>query len=194
MPHTLDKACMTGYTKGMSDVYMEMPRLLLRHWREADVEPFAWMNADPEVMRFFPEPYSREKSNCFSMNILREFSDYGYGLYAVEEKATGLFMGYTGFHRMELELDFCPCTEIGWRLDKDFWDKGYATEGAKACLEHGFSRLGFDTVYSFTSRVNLPSERVMKKIGMRMERHFEHPGVPQNHPLRPHILYMVTAD
>lgn len=150
------------------------------------------MNADSEVMRYFPEPYSRERTKLFFDSIQREFADCDYGLYAAEEKATGLFMGYIGFHRAEFAVDFCPCIEIGWRLDKAFWNKGYATEGAKSCLEYGFSSLGFDKVYSFTATVNLPSERVMQKIGMTLERYFDHPGVPENHPLRPHVLYVAT--
>lgn len=176
----------------MSKIILETPHLLLRHWRESDLEPFVKMNADSEVMRYFPEPYSRERTKLFFDSIQREFADCDYGLYAAEEKATGLFMGYIGFHRAEFAMDFCPCIEIGWRLDKAFWNKGYATEGAKSCLEYGFSSLGFDKVYSFTATVNLPSERVMQKIGMTLERCFEHPGVPENHPLRPHVLYVTT--
>ena len=177
----------------MSNVYIETPRLLLRGWRESDLEPFAEMNADPQVMYYFPQPYSQKKTRHFFATIQQEFSDYGYGLYAVEEKATGLFMGYIGFHRAEFDVEFCPCIEIGWRLNKVSWNKGYATEGASACLEYGFNNLGFDKVYSFTAVVNLPSERVMQKIGMSLERHFEHPGVPENHPLRSHVLYAITS-
>ena len=178
----------------MSYTEIETPRLLLRRWRESDLELFAEMNADPEVMRYFPEPYSQERTKTLFDAIQREFAEYGYGLYAVEEKATGQFMGHTGFHHAELDVDFCPCIEIGWRLHKAFWNKEYATEGAKACLRHGFNRLGFDKVYSFTAVVNLPSERVMQKIGMKLERHFEHPEVPEGHPLRPHVLYVATKN
>lgn len=176
----------------MSDVIIETPCLLLRRWRETDLAPFAAISADPEVRRFFPEPYCRERIQSFYQTIRRAFDDYGYGLYAAEEKAAGRFIGYIGFHREELDLDFCPCIEIAWRLDKALWNKGYATEGAKACLEHGFNRLGFDRVYSITSAVNLPSERVMQKIGMRHNRYFEHPEFPANHPLGPHVLYEVS--
>lgn len=177
----------------MSKVYIETSRLLLRGWQKSDLEPFARMNADQQVMRYFPEPYSQEKTRQFFATIQQEFADYGYGLYAAEEKITGLLIGYIGFHRAAFDMEFCPCIEIGWRLNKTFWNKGYATEGAKACLEYGFSHLGFEKVYSFTAVVNRPSERVMQKIGMSLECYFEHPNVPEDHPLRPHLLYAVTS-
>lgn len=149
------------------------------------------MNSDPAVMRYFPDLYSRERTKEVFGNIQREFTDYGYGLYAAEEKVSGQFMGYIGFHQADFAVDFCPCVEIGWRLDKAFWNKGYATEGAQACLMHGFNNIGLTKIYSFTAVVNLPSERVMQKIGMHFERYFEHPGLPKGHSLRPHVLYKV---
>lgn len=178
----------------MSYTEIETPRLLLRRWRQSDLDLFAEMNADPEVMRYFPEPCSQERTKTLFDAIQREFADYGYGPFAAEEKTTGQFMGCIGFHRAEFAVDFCPCIEILWRLGKAFWNKGYATEGAKACLKHGFSRLGFDKLYSFTAVINLPSERVMQRIGMKLERHFEHPEVPEGHPLRPHVLYVATKN
>ncbi len=176
----------------MNRIEIETPRLRLRRWRESDLEPFADLNADPEVMRYFPAPYTREQTMLLFEAIQREFTDFGYGLYAAEEKDSERFMGYIGFHRADLAVDFCPGVEIGWRLAKAFWNKGYATEGAAACLERGFGGLGFDTVLSFTAAVNRPSERVMQKIGMSRVRCFEHPGLPEGHPLRPHVLYGVS--
>lgn len=178
----------------MRDIVLETPRLLLRRWLDSDLEPFSRLNADPDVMRYFPEPYSRERTKLLFVATQREFADYGYGLYATEEKASGRFVGYIGFHQAELAVDFCPCIEIGWRLDKAFWNKGYAAEGARACLEHGFSCLGFDKIYSFTAVLNLPSIRVMQKAGMNLARHFEHPGLPEGHPLRPHVLYAARPE
>ena len=178
----------------MCNIVLETPRLLLRNWQESDLEFFTKMNANPEVMRYFPDPYSRERTKRLFEAIQLEFADFNYGLYATEEKATGLFMGYIGFHRARFAADFCPCVEIGWRLGSAFWNKGFATEGASACLEHGFNNLKFNKVYSFTATKNLPSERVMQKIGMTMDRYFDHPGVPENHPLRPHVLYAATHE
>ena len=170
-------------------IYIETPRLLLRNWLESDLETFAEMNADPEVMRYFPETLNAEQTNRFYESIQEEFSAYGYGLYAAEEKSSGSFMGFIGFHWCRRELEFHPSVEIGWRLDKRFWGKGYASEGAKACLEHGFEHLGFDKVISFTSVENVASQRVMQKIGLQLEGHFNHPLIPDGHPLKPHVLY-----
>lgn len=170
---------------------IETPRLLLRQWKETDLKDFARMNADAEVMRYFPEPLSAEQTTRFYDIIQWEFSEYGYGLYAAEEKSGGGFMGFIGFHRADFEAEFCPCVEIGWRLGKQFWNKGYATEGAKECLKYGFENLGFERVYSFTAVENLPSQRVMQKIGMNFHCFFQHPKVPQNHRLRPHVCYII---
>jgi len=169
---------------------METPRLLLRRWQEHDLAGFVQMNADPEVMRYFPAPYTEEGTRHFYDIIQQEFLDFGYGLYAAQEKCSGSFMGFIGFHWARFEADFCPCLEIGWRLDKRFWGKGYATEGAKACLEHGFENLGLEKVYSFTSVTNIPSQRVMQKIGMELAERFDHPRVAEGHPLRPHVCYL----
>ena len=177
----------------MTHIDIETPRLLLRRWQDSDLEPYVRLNADTEVMRYFPVPYSSSQTKAFYDLIQQEFADYGYGLYATEEKASGRFMGYIGFHHAKLAVNFCPCIEIGWRLDKAFWNKGYATEGAKACLDYGFSHLGFEKVYSFTAIVNLPSERIMQKIGMKLEGHFEHPDIPEGHPLRSHVFYVATT-
>ena len=170
---------------------IETQRLLLRHWREPDLDAFISMNADSDVMRYFPATLSAEETKLFYDNIEREFSEYGYGLYAAEEKDSGSFMGFIGFHWARFDMDFCPCIEIGWRLDKRFWGKGYATEGAKTCLEHGFNRLGFDKIVSFTAVENISSQRVMQKIGMKFERYFDHPRVPDGHPLKKHVFYRI---
>ena len=176
----------------MNDPLIETSRLLLRHWQPADLKPFMLMNADLDVMRFFPEPYSQQQSKTLFDRIGQALKEEGYGLYAVEEKMSGQFMGYIGFHRADFAADFCPCIEIAWRLDKAFWNKGYATEGARACLHHGFNHLGFTKINSFTAALNLPSKRIMQKIGMQFTCCFEHPGVPEKHPLRPHVLYEIT--
>ncbi len=177
----------------MNTSELETPRLRLRHWLPTDIEPFMCMNADAEVMHYFPEPYTRERTQALVQSIQQEFRQYGYGLYAAEEKESGQFMGFIGFHHATFTADFCPCVEIGWRLSKAFWNKGLATEGALACLAHGFRHFGFAKVYSFTARVNTPSQRVMQKIGMRFMQHFQHPTLPQGHPLRPHVLYVAHA-
>ena len=117
--------------------------------------------------------------------------EYGYGLYAVECKETQNFLGYVGFHNIAFESDFTPGVEIGWRLCRDAWGKGYATEAASACLDYASDNLPFKTVYSFTAIPNKRSERVMQKIGMHFEKEFDHPLVEQGHWLCRHILYKI---
>ncbi|MBB6734592.1 GNAT family N-acetyltransferase [Cohnella zeiphila] len=174
-------------------IHLETPRLRLRDWEEADAEPFRRMNADEEVMKYFPKRLTGDETEAFLRSILSEFRECGYGLYAAEAKESGEFIGFIGFHRAAFEADFTPCTEIGWRLKKEAWGKGYATEGAQACLRHGFGLLGFRDVYSFTAELNRPSWNVMNKVGMRFLRFFEHPRVEADSPLRRHVLYHIGA-
>lgn len=173
-------------------IYMETPRLKLRDWMESDLESFRRLNADVEVMRYFPSVLSSEGTDVFYEAILSEFQECGYGFYAVEVKESNEFIGFIGFHRATFPADFTPCIEIGWRLKKEAWGKGYATEGARACLKYGFSDLGFQDVYSFTAEVNQPSQNVMIKIGMSFVKRFNHPRVMDQSPLKPHVLYQIN--
>ncbi|MBE1446725.1 GNAT family N-acetyltransferase [Paenibacillus sp. OAS669] len=170
-------------------IYIETSRLLLRDWEETDLEPFRQLNADERVMRYFPKTMSADETDAFYTSILSEFEECGFGLYAVELKETKAFVGFIGFRRAAFAADFTPCIEIGWRLKQEAWGKGYATEGAKACLQYGFQELGFDEVYSFTAEVNTPSKNVMTKIGMNFIKFFDHPRVAKDHPLEKHVLY-----
>lgn len=171
---------------------METARLRLRDWEESDVEPFSRLNANEQVMRYFPKTLSKEESRAFYTSIISEFKECGFGLYAVEEKETEDFIGFIGFHKANFESDFTPCIEIGWRLNKEVWGKGYATEGAAACLAYGFKNLGFKDIYSFTADINTPSKRVMSKIGMTFMQMFPHPKVEKYHPLNLHVLYHIA--
>lgn len=173
-------------------IYFETSRLQLRDWEETDLEPFRRLNADDEVMSYFPKTLSNEETNAFYQSIVSEFKEYGFGLYAVELKENKQFIGFIGFHRATFEADFTPCIEIGWRLKKEAWGKGYATEGAKACLQYGFNQLGLTDVYSFTAEVNTPSKNVMIKIGMSFMNTFDHPRVEENSPLKKHVLYHIS--
>lgn len=172
-------------------IYIETPRLILRNWQEDDLKPFRELNSDEEVMRYFPKTYSLEETDAFYRAIIKEFEEYNYGLYAVEIKESNEFIGFIGFHRATFEADFTPCIEIGWRLKRDAWGKGYATEGAKACLEYGFKNLNFKEVYSFTAKINKPSQNVMKKIGMHYVKDFNHPKIDHNNKLCRHVLYVI---
>ena len=176
----------------MSQIIITSRRLKLRNWKDEDTEPFIKMNMDTDVMRFFPAPQTREETLAQILRIKQHFDDHGYGLYAVERKDNGLFIGFTGFAHPRFESHFTPCIEIGWRLSKENWRQGFATEAAKACLDHGFKRLGFDEILSFTATTNIPSIGVMEKVGLTRVEVFEHPLLPNGHKLKPHVLYKVV--
>ncbi|WP_041272465.1 GNAT family N-acetyltransferase [Desulfitobacterium hafniense] len=170
-------------------IYFETPRLIFRDWKEQDLREFRMMNKDSRVMRYFPETLTEQETDSL-YEMIRDELSLGYGAYAVETKDNHEFIGFIGFHRATFAAAFTPCVEIAWRLNYAAWGKGYATEGAKACLDYGFNTLGLDEVYSFTAKANLPSENVMKKLGMKKVMEFKHPHVAENSPLAEHVLYM----
>ena len=152
------------------------------------------MNKDPEVMEFFPSILSSEETAILYNKITAFLKQQGFGLFAVETKGTQQFIGFIGFSQPTFTSFFTPCIEIGWRLDRRFWNQGLATEGAKACLEYGFTTLGFKEIYSWTAKINTKSINVMKKIGLKHYGEFEHPNVAVGHQLRPHVLYRSSHD
>ena len=149
------------------------------------------MNADPEVMRFFLAPYSLAETEAMVDRANRHQAERGFGLLAAERPGIAPFIGYIGLLVPTYEVPFAPCVEIGWRLAKEHWGMGLAPEGARAVLDYAFGPLGLSEVVSFTSALNLPSIRVMEKIGMTRDPldDFNHPKVPEGHPLRRHVLY-----
>ncbi len=174
-------------------IYIETSRLQLRDWKETDLEPFIRLNADKKVMTYFPNTLSTEEATAFYHSIISEMKEKEFGLFAAEVKGNKNFIGFIGFHRATFEADFTPCIEIGWRLKKEAWGKGYATEGATACLQYGFTELGF-RVYSFTADINQPSKNVMIKTGMNYIKTFNHPKVKKDSPLSKHVLFHINQD
>ncbi len=164
-------------------------RLGFRQWQASDLPTFAAMNGDAEVMRFFPAVLSVEESGALAERIMKGIEQYGYGFFAVDRLEESDFIGFIGLINTTFETYFTPCVEIGWRLKKEVWNKGYATEGAKKCLAYGFETLKLDKIYSFTPLPNLPSESVMQKIGMEKAGTFEHPRIENGHFLKTHVLY-----
>jgi RimJ/RimL family protein N-acetyltransferase len=166
-------------------------RLLLRRWRESDREPFARMNADPRVMEFFPRPLSLDESNQLVDRIEAHFEEHSFGPYAAELAEDHSFIGYIGLAVPEFSSHFTPCVEIGWRLAAAQWGRGLATEGAREIVRHAFGELALNELVSFTVPGNLRSRRVMEKLGLTHNPadDFDHPGLPQGHPLRRHVLY-----
>ena len=177
-------------------VRIETARLLLRDWKDEDAAPFAALNADPRVREFFPTVLTRAESDAAMAAARALIAEDGYGKYAVEEKASGEFIGYIGLAAVDFEVPFAPATEIGWRLRREAWGSGYATEGARAVVAEAFDRLGFDALVSFTAEWNRPSRRVMEKLGMTHDpaEDFDHTLLPPGHKLRRHVLYRLSRN
>jgi len=173
-------------------IYIETERLILRDWMESDYKPFIALNADAEVMEFFPSVQTADTTLAQIKRLAGHIATNGFGFFAVERKDNNEFIGFTGLAYPRFEAHFTPCIEIGWRLSKADWNQGFATEAAKACLQFGFDSLRTDTIYSFASVHNQRSENVMKKIGMVHDGFFEHPSVEEGNWLRKHVLYKIT--
>jgi RimJ/RimL family protein N-acetyltransferase len=169
-------------------------RLLLRQWRPADREPFAAMNADAAVMAHFPAPLTRDQSDQLVEAIEAAWARDGFGLWAVEVDGAAPFVGFVGLAVPGFEAPFTPAVEIGWRLDRRHWGRGYATEAGHSVLAAAFGELGLDEVVSFTSLENVRSQRVMARLGLHHDPadDFDNPRMPAGHRLVRHVLYRVT--
>jgi RimJ/RimL family protein N-acetyltransferase len=174
---------------------LQTERLLLRRWRESDRERFAVMNADPIAMEYMISPLTREQSDAFADRIETHFVEHDFGLWAVEMPSDAPFIGFVGLSIPRFDAHFMPAVEIGWRIDRDYWGRGLATEAARAALADGFGRLGLKEIVSFTVPANVRSIRVMEKLGMTRDPRddFEHPVVPLGHPHRHHVLYRLRS-
>lgn len=170
------------------------PRLVLRPWREADLAPFAALNADARVMEFMGGLLDRAASDALVARALAHFDTQGFGLWAVEVPGTAPFVGFVGLMRPGFEASFTPCVEVGWRLAFDHWGRGYATEGARAAVAFGFGIAGLAEIVSFTAAGNARSRAVMARLGMVHDARedFDHPGLPPGHALRRHVLYRLA--
>jgi RimJ/RimL family protein N-acetyltransferase len=169
-------------------------RLLLRPWREADLEPFAALNADPRVMEHMPACLTRAQSDAQAQRIGAQLMERGHGYWALELPGVAPFIGFAGLGLADFPAPFTPCVEVAWRLAPEHWGQGYATEAARAALADGFVRLRLQEVLSFTVPGNTRSRRVMERLGMRHapREDFQHPRLPEGHPLRPHVLYRLS--
>lgn len=168
-------------------------RLVLRSWKDSDLAPFCRMCADQDVMRFFPSVLTRQESIEMAQKIRSLINERGWGFWAVEVPGCSEFIGFVGLHMPKATLPFSPCVEVGWRLSKEFWGQGYATEAAKASIEYGFTELKLDEIVAFTAAINSPSIKVMERIGMaNTGLDFEHPDVPASSALRHHVLYKIS--
>ena len=170
---------------------LETERLRLRRWREADREPFAALNADPEVTRYLRAPLSRAESDALILRIEAGFEAHGMGLWAVEVAEGAAFVGFVGLSVPAFDAPFTPCVEIGWRLARAHWGQGYATEAARAALDYGVRVKGLEEILSFTVPANKRSRAVMTRLGFHEDPQagFDHPSLPLGHALRRHVLY-----
>jgi RimJ/RimL family protein N-acetyltransferase len=170
-------------------------RLVLRQWKQEDLEPFANLNADSKVMEYFPGLKTKEESD-YSVSLMSgHIEKYGWGFWAASLAETGEFIGFIGLEDVHFKTDFTPAVEMGWRLAFKHWGKGYATEGALASLRYGFETLKLDEIVSFTAVGNMRSRAVMERIGMYHDSKsdFDHPKLREGHPLRKHILYRINS-
>jgi len=175
----------------MAPYLFTSPRLGFRNWKETDLDAFAEMNADPEVMRYFPTPLTPEESRSLLRQLQDHFRVRGYTYYATELLATGEFIGFIGLKYQEFKAPHTPATDIGWRIRNEFWGQGYATEGAKRCLQYAFAVLGLNRVVSHCPVVNTASEHVMRKIGMQKQGEFEHAALREHPQLNPCLWYEI---
>ncbi len=176
----------------MSEI--ETPRLVLRGWRDSDLAPFARLNADPQVMQFMPRQLSREESDAFAKACQAQIAARGWDRWAVARRDSGDFVGAVGLSRVTFPAPFTPCTEVAWRLAREHWGHGFATEAARAALRYGFEQLELPEVVSFTVPANVRSRAVMERLGLthHPEEDFGHPRVPQDHRLHAHVFYRIT--
>jgi RimJ/RimL family protein N-acetyltransferase len=176
-------------------IALHSPRLVLRQWRGGDRMPFAAMWADPTVMQYYylpplPDPAA---SDAWIARMEAHTEEHGFGYWAVELPGKASLIGAIGLSRVRWALPFAPAVEIGWRLARPYWGQGYALEGARAVLDDGFGRLGLAEIVAFTVPANRRSWRLMERLGMTRDPadDFDHPSVPEDHPLRRHVLYRI---
>lgn len=171
-------------------------RLILREWRPEDAAPFAALNADPAVMRFVRGPIGRTQSDALIARFQEQIDREGFGILAVEEKASGRFIGMIGLHQLRPHIPIAPAVEIAWRIEEALWGQGITTEGARAMLAFGFDEIGLPEIVSYAASGNAASRRVMEKIGLRRSARddFDHPDLAEDDPHRHHAVYRLARD
>lgn len=170
-----------------------MNLIKLRQWRDSDVGPFAAMNSDPEVMRYFPAALTREQSVAWLERQRGLIEERGWGLWALD--VDGELAGFVGLAIPSFQASFTPCVEAGWRLRREYWGRSIAYQGALQALRYGFEVLKLPQIVSFTAAVNLPSRRLMERLGFTHDAagDFDHPALPAGHALQRHVLYRKDA-
>lgn len=166
-------------------------RLGFRNWTEDDRSKMGMINSDPKVMEHFPAIPTQEQTDKFIEQMKTQFLKHGFCYFAVDKLEDNKFIGFIGLSEKTFESDFTPCIDIGWRLAQSEWGKGFATEGAKKCLDFGFNKIGLDNIKSICPVTNDKSENVMKKIGMKKVKNFNHPLLSEYKKLEKCVLYKI---
>ena len=171
-----------------------LEHLVLRQWKDSDLEPYAEMNADPDVMRHFPALLTKEESAASLERLRHAIDERGWGLWAIE--VDGVFAGFTGLNTPCFSAHFTPCVEIGWRFRREFWGRGLACRAARKALQFGFESLKLAEIVSFTAATNDRSRRLMERLGFERDAvgDFDHPAIPESHVLRRHVLYRIRSE
>lgn len=180
----------------MTPTIIETERLILRQWREDDFDAFAAMATDAEVMEFLLPLPDRAASNDVAKRLKAHIAEHGFGFWALEAPGVAPFIGFTGLLHVGPDAPYAPAVEIGWRLARAHWGKGYAAEAARASLKHGFGPLGLEEIVALTTPGNIRSQQVMRRIGMTRNKadDFDHPRVPDGHPLKRHVLFRINRE
>lgn len=170
---------------------LKSQRLGFRNWKDSDIEKLFALNSDKEVMEFFPYLPSLDQTKEFVKRMQNQFEKHGFCYFAVDRLKTEEFIGFIGIAEQTFDADFTPCIDIGWRLDKKFWKKGYASEGAKRCLEFAFEDKKLKSIKAVAPKINLKSKKVMEKIGMKYIKDFKHPALKDDKQLENCVLYEI---
>lgn len=177
----------------MSNYLFTSERLGFRNWNDSDIDNMSAVNNDPDVMEFFPALVTRDQTADFIKRMQAMFAEKMYCYFAVDELTSGNFCGFIGLCDQNYEASFTPCTDIGWRLGKKYWNKGYATEGAKRCLEYGFSEIKLAKINAVSTLLNVKSILIMEKIGMKQQLYFNHPRLKGDTRLESCVLYEIGS-
>lgn len=173
----------------MEPVMLATERLILRPWRDEDLEPLFGINGDPESMRYFAATMTRAESDAWAARMRAHFAEHSWGFWVVAERSGADFVGVVGLMTIPWQAAFTPAVEIGWRIAPAFRRKGYAEEAARAALDYGFGTLRLPSIVAFTVPVNIGSWKLMEKLGMAPAGEFDHPRLPDGHPYQRHLLY-----
>ncbi|MBX2834251.1 MAG: GNAT family N-acetyltransferase [Micavibrio sp.] len=173
------------------NIHLETDRLILREWEDRDLEPFARLNADPLVMQYLPRVLDKKATKRHMKEFQKDFKKHGYGLYVIEEKETSEFVGFTGLHNVDFEASFTPAVGLAWRIDYEYWGKGFGSEAARAVIDHAFNNLKLKELVAFTVYDNSRTIHLMEKMGFKYQKgkDFDYPALRVGHPLGRFVLY-----